>query len=421
MHGSSYVKSRVKLDEIGSKLYSESAIVDTINKDSIVKGWFNSVEYINLTEQDIFIQDRLGVVNVIPTMISPLDRRMNNEFRRDSLNTILDKNNVYILYTFNVHIKSLDYIISQYEEMIDLSNIFWNILNKLKEERVKIQGNRHRRSTITITTLTKISANRLKDSAYYVSEYGISLSFGDHIEKLHKVMSLNELQKVRCNVDNIASVTQEDPANVMVKAIFKPGNKRADKLYIKLLDKVQEVPVIEDPNIDFEGIYIYHKRDVDSDKPYIVKLSLNEAILKYGISTNIIDASRKDEIDDKLWAREDKEADRELKRLQNELQNEKLKTDKLILEHKDIEREHELTLMRMRRKSQKKEDKFKEWKMKLEAEESNRKLEHEQIKREYEERMTVARTLLEEQKTKSGLLKDIFSFIQFAFKLVPTI
>lgn len=325
--------------------FSTSSWVEA-NLDDTKMGYHSSIEFFNLTNKPLCIQDRLGVPQVIPVDVE-FARSVNDTNRKPykPLPHAVRGHGLCIVHSFSYHYEELQELIQRYSSYANTSVMYKKIVDAL-QVNLKNDSGWGKLRQISVTVSIKPEDIEASD-VFYIQELGVVVSTVEKMGFMEHPESLPELQRIRCNNVVCGVDITEDPAFVSMKAYTTSKHKEYEHLYIEILGQVQQIPVIYNSTDDFNGIEVCCKRSVstaDGRAPLFTRYTFEEAFNTLMVATNVYDAAngdqrRKIEHDRKSLELNTrlKDQELELKQLSNEIARRKLDQDTLALEYKEKE------------------------------------------------------------------------------------
>lgn len=317
------------------------------NLNDTKMGYFSSIEFYNLTDTPLCVQDRLGVPQVIPS--DPKMRKNINDPTQRTFKPMpaaVRGYGLFVVYSFSYLREELNDLIERYSYYAGSSILYRKVVNALRASLNDEAGWTQLR-TISVTVSLREGDLEGRD-LFYIQELGVVISTSINMDLCQNPESLAELQRFRCNNVVCDINVEDDPAYVSIKAHSNKKANQFDKLYIQLLGQVQEIPMIYNSTGDFNGIEVCYKRSVDiggeDTQPQFRRYTYEEAFKTLGVCSNVYDAKNTDLRNKQEYERKHlelqnqlKDQEVELKRLTNDLAGRKLEQDRLALDYKERE------------------------------------------------------------------------------------
>lgn len=366
--------------------------------DRFVNGYFSSMEWINETNAPLYIQDRLGSTQLVKR--SRFDNTAYPEHHIDPDRSVF-KGAMTLRYTFSFESGEENIMHDKFAAIGEYSDLYKQLANKCL---VSPYGRRIDHQPVIMEIIIRIDHSILNDDkALNFPEIGITVANPRSVEYIKNPQSLAELIKLRRdNLDEV-TLTQGDPAFYRFKAYVNTKDKVIDKLYIRVFDDVQEIPVLYDPTREHNSFEVFSKRYIDEDgisHPSRTRVyKLKDAFDKYALATSVQEAHS---LSEKKLAGI---------KLEKEITEEKNKLRTLQLSYTKMENDHRAAELKHAREMEALETKYKH-----DLEKENR----ERIKDEERHRRDMAmnnvKTMGELQKSTFSFITNITTFLMFIVK-----
>lgn len=311
-------------------------------------GYESGFRIINRTNTTLYVQDRTGPVTAVP--VCSFGTKTNNSHISHRTLDFPASPDLHVQTGF---ISVLWYHTAAYTEMLKLAAHYEqyaahsDVWRKIaKNIRAALNDPFVRANVIcTLVVTASIEATELNhDTPTFIPEFGVVIGDTANRDKIYNPWNLEELVRYNAGYVENGVVTRDDPAFFrMVAYTTVPG--RYDRLFVRVMDTVQEVPVLYDDTGERNGIEVYEKRPIDRQgQPVdqgLVFYTFEEAFEKFELATSIDGAYR---------VREEKV--KELK-LEAEIRDSKLKVQTLEFQHAKLLNDKEEAEIKFQRETEK--------------------------------------------------------------------
>lgn len=259
----------------------------------------HSISYFNRTTSDIEVRDRLGFVQIVPSISKVSGRTFNTRGA--------DIAGFFIHYRVDLNECDFQRAMKYYERLQAESTVFRSIYNELYERN----HNRNTRGQQEIEVVVRLRDRDFQEfnvagdivghSPVYLEEFGISVGVLDALQDMKCPDSVEDVIKYRNNATTLAlKDSLDDSALISIEAIDNSGCHTYQKLYVSLCNQVLEIPIRYNSNDGTHGVIIRShptvemmKRDPRIKRTDIISqvFSFEDAFEKFGIHTSVDGAS----------------------------------------------------------------------------------------------------------------------------------